>query len=120
MDYIINPAWVYWINVLSGLKIAFVCFAVLLAFAIVMEVIVAAENRGFGADDKDYIAAKTMLKHTAPFFVVFLLAAVFIPSKQTMLQMMVARLATRQNIELTVDGLKSVVDYIAETVKSLK
>lgn len=120
LDYIINPSWVYWINVLGDFKIVSIVVAIVSFFAVVIGVVVACENKGYGKDDEDYKTGKAVLRFSVPIFTLSLLFAIFIPSTRTMLEMLVAKLATKQNVELTVEGLKSCVDYIAETIKSLR
>ena len=46
--------------------------------------------------------------------------AVFAPSKQTLITMKVAELATKENVTLTAQQLKEIVDYIINAMKELK
>lgn len=46
----------------------------------------------------------------------FGLLAVFMPSKETVIAMEIAKLATAENIMWTVDQLKNIVDYITESI----
>ena len=119
-DYIINPMWIYWAHVLDGLKIACIIIAVFAAISTVIGVIIIAVNKQYGEDDEDYETGKTVFRYSLPIFVFSFLAGTLIPSEKTLVEMLVAKLATKQNIELTVDGLKQLVDYIAETIRSLK
>jgi len=45
---------------------------------------------------------------------------IFIPSRNTMLEMQIARYATYENAEWTVETIKSAVDYIVQAIGSLK
>lgn len=45
---------------------------------------------------------------------------VFVPSKETLIEMMVAKQATYENATWTVDALKSAVDYVVQAIQSLK
>jgi hypothetical protein len=48
-----------------------------------------------------------------------MLIAVFVPDKQTMIEMQVATVATKTNVEWTVEQLKVVTDYISERINSV-
>ena len=45
---------------------------------------------------------------------------VFVPSKETLIEMMIAKQATYENATWTVDALKSAVDYVVQAIQSLK
>lgn len=120
MEYYINPSWVYWINVLDWVEGIALFSMILCGVACIVAFIIMMENRSFGKDDEDY---KTAKKFTITFLVltvVFMLIAVFVPSKTVMIEMLIAKLATKQNVELTVESLKSVVDYVVDAIKTLK
>lgn len=112
MEYIINPAWFYWINVADTLKSVFVVL-----FVVSCAVMLATLICGFCDDDDD---ARRRLKYVLPAFVICLLAMAFSPSKDTLIEMQVAKIATVDNAKLTVDALKSAVDYIINAINSLK
>ena len=120
MEYIINPSWVYWINVVGDIKIACIIFAFVAWIVATIGGVEIAVGHDFGHDDEDYILGKKILTITVPIAVACTIAFVFIPSTKILVEMMVAKLATKQNIELTVESLKSLVDYIAETIESIK
>ena len=52
--------------------------------------------------------------------VVAALFLVFVPSKDTLIEMMIAKQATYENATWTVDALKSAVDYVVQAIQSLK
>jgi len=120
MEYYINPSWVYWINVLDSAKTVAVVILILCGIGSVVSFWIAMENLAFGKDDGDYKAGMKCLKVFLALTVLSLLIVVFVPSKTVMIEMLVARLATKQNVELTVESLKSVVDYVAEAMARLK
>lgn len=120
MEYIIDPKWVYWINVCGDIKGLAIGVAVCAFVALIVAFVTMGTNAEYGKDDTDYKIGKRIFYISLPVFIVFLIAAVFVPSTKVLLEMMVAKLATKNNIDLTVDSLKSVVDYIAETIKSLR
>lgn len=48
----------------------------------------------------------------------FILPAIFIPSKETSIEMLVAKTATFDNVDWTVQQVKEVVDYIVRAIQS--
>ena len=48
------------------------------------------------------------------------LILMFVPSKETLIEMMIAKQATYENATWTVDALKSAVDYVIQAIQSLK
>ena len=44
----------------------------------------------------------------------------FVPSKEALIEMQVARFATYENAEWTLDTVKAAVDYIVESIKSVR
>ena len=127
MNYIVNPMWFYWIDVLSNLDIAcFVFFVVGLIICIISAIIgfvLKTNNEHFGENDEDYKAGCMYLKISKkllPLVIVSLLLTVFIPEKKTLIEILVAKTATIENCELTLDGIKSVVDYIVIKMTEIK
>lgn len=127
MNYIVNPMWFYWIDVLSNLDVAccafFVGGLILCIPSAIIGYIMKTSNEYLGEDDKDYKAGCMYLqisKKLLPLVIVFLLLAAFIPEKNTLIEMLVAKTATIENCELTLDGIKSVVDYIVIKMTEIK
>ena len=120
MDYIINPMWIYWANVLGDLKLICCILAVLSGIAAAIAIGVMLCNKQYGENDDDYKTGRACTRIFLPLFIVTSIVAVFAPSTKVLVEMLVAKLATKQNIELTAESLKQIVDYIAETIKSLK
>ena len=118
MTYIINPAWVYWISVADTLRIIAIIIMALAACGTIVGLVQMLANRQW--EDEDYETGKAIFKVSLSILIVSVLAAAFIPSKETLIGIQVAKLATYENAELTVDALKSAVDYIVESIKSLK
>lgn len=120
MTYIINPSWVYWLNVLNTAHIIVDIIAVLSGMGS------AALIFGLMLMYDDYVGTDTYTqlwraaKILSIIFIITLLGAIFIPSYETMLTMKIAELATKENVSLTVQQLKEIVDYIIEAIKSLK
>lgn len=113
MNYIVDPSWVYWMNVADAIK----CVALIVGgvFGIISVI-----GIPIMLDCNDW---EDVRKWAIPFIVsaaVLLLAGVFIPSKKTMITMKVAELATKENITMTAQQLKEIVDYIINAIKELK
>lgn len=135
MEYIVNPKIFYWINVLDNFKIAIGILIVALSIAIISDVVVMVVNYCEGRDYKDckdedgnftdsdwrnFLFTLKILKCIAPILVVLVLLVIFIPSKEAMIEMLIAKFATVENVNGSIDALKSVVDYIVESIGSLK
>ena len=123
MDYIINPMWFYWINVADRLHTIFGVASVLLGITEIVFVVIAVTSylsgKGYGPDDPDIQTAKAMIKPIIICGIVLavtLVGAVFIPAKDVLIEMTVAKFATLENTEWTVETIKSAVDYIVEAI----
>ncbi len=127
MDYIINPAWFYWIEVVNGLKGVAIGT---LAVSIVCAILFCAFYFGAKSMIRQFPSCCSEEKARLPIYKkgftiscivlpIAICAVVFIPSKTVLIEMMVARVATYDNVALTVDGIKSVVDYIVNAFQTI-
>ena len=114
-EYIINPSWFYWANVAGELKT--LCFIAIFASIIAIILLVLWAVDCF-KNEKRII--KKALIISVSILVVSIIGAVFIPSKETLVSMMVAKWATRENIQAGIETIKDIVDYIIEGIKSIK
>lgn len=127
MNYIVNPSYFYWISVANGLRTAFTVLGVVLLGAEVAMCIVAGIHyimgKDYGKDDPDLQTAKALIKPMVicaiALFASFLVS-IFIPSRNTLIEMLIARYATYENAEWTLDTIKSAVDYIVNAIQSMK
>lgn len=118
MNYIINPSWFYWLNMVGslrevslGLAIAAAIIALILGLLVITDCLY----------DEDLTKrCCRLLKGLAIFTGIMVLLFVFLPSKNTLIEMQVARFATHENAEWTVDAIKSAVDYIIEAIKAAR
>lgn len=135
-NYIIDPAVFYWMNVLGTLQTALAIVGAFLSVAgfifvgcyyyqkadAITDEWSSEEARYIHTIDPGIMAiAKTFLKWakiTIPFGIIFIIASIFIPGKVTSIEMLVARTATFDNVNMTVDGIKELVDYIVNAIKS--
>ena len=113
MNYIVDPSWVYWIGIAEAVKTITLVAGGTLGLICLMAVPI------FVSDGE----WKDVKKWAIPFIViafVLVIAGIFIPSKQTLITMKVAELATKENVQLTAQQLKEIVDYIINALKELK
>lgn len=112
--YIIDPMWFYWVSVADGLKaLCIVLPIVTFAAGVIFSVITCSES-----DDDDY--KKRFIKTcfiVAAILLVVLIMAIFIPSKETLIQMEIAKHATYENTEVLMQKIKEASDYILENLK---
>lgn len=111
--YIINPAWFYWVDVVNALNGFVIISAIILLLGTGFVSLLFMDDV-FGDERERY---SKILPKTAIAGVIFLLAAIFIPSKETLIEMQIAKYATWENAEWTTDTIKDLVDYIANAIK---
>lgn len=117
MNYIVDPSWVYWMNISDVMK--WMCLIIGGAGLVVMFIafpICCVE----AYDKEDYKAIRKWAIPVVSVSAFLILAGVFIPSKETLITMKVAELETKENIALTAQQLKEIVDYIINALKELK
>lgn len=118
MNYIIDPRIFYWISVLSSLKV--VCIIVLIGAMISSAVVITMIADDFSYDDEEQKTQKKILTALVVAAIVSILGIVFIPGKETMIEMLIAKLATEQNVEFSVEAIKSLIDYIVQASQAIK
>ena len=128
MNYIINPSWFYWLGVVNSMRsfmiAAFVVAIIIIGVALIIipvEVKMIQKFPTMCADERKVIMFFTKaLKIAIGVCIVAGLFLVFVPSKETLIEMMIAKQATYENATWTVDALKSAVDYVVQAIQSLK
>ena len=113
--YIINPMWFYWVSVVDAIKAIMFIIAAILLIGIGIVHLLSIIDADFGEDKNK----KTILK-VAIVGVACLVIAIFIPSKEILIEMQIAKYATWENAEWTVDTIKDAVDYIVNAIGSIK
>lgn len=116
MNYIINPSWFYWIHLVEDLKTILICIAILGAVLSILTLCCLDD----WTPDKEKKRMIKLAKISIIISLVCAIAFIFIPSKQTLIEMQVAKFATYENAEWTIDAIKSAVDYIVEAINSIK
>ena len=128
MNYIINPSWFYWLGVVESMRYFMIAaFIISIAVIIVAIVIVPVDMRmirefpDISNDERKTVQFFTKaLKIAIAVLVISGLILIFVPSKETIIGMMIAKQATYENATWTVDALKSAVDYVIQAIQSLK
>ena len=128
MNYIINPSWFYWLGVVESMRYFMIAaFIISIAAIIVAIVIVPVDMRIISefpdiSDDerKSVQFFAKVLKAAIWVLVISGLILLFVPSKETIIGMMIAKQATYENATWTLDALKSAVDYVIQAIQSLK
>ena len=116
MNYIVDPRVFYWMSVIDNLKtICVVLFSLsIVAFGLCFI---------FYFNDWDEELQSKCKKGWITFLILivfFGLGIIFIPSKTTMTEMLIAKYATTENAELGIDAIKSIVDYIVSAMQAVK
>lgn len=129
MTYIINPMWFYWLSVAEKICQAAHTLAILLFICSAGAYIVTAtfkfnaiDDDGFNRECSDYIAgtkAQRVATVLAVLAVIMSAIYAFIPSRETLIEMQIARFTTVENAEWALDAIKSATDYIVSAIKEL-
>lgn len=123
-NYIISPSVFYWINVLAGMQTVFMIVGSLFAIVgfILMIFWFVDIFDAFPQDKDDIRVIKSKRKWMIICYalaIVFIVAGMFIPTKDTSIEMLVARTATFENVDWTVQQVKEVIDYIIKALKEV-
>ena len=125
---IINPAIFYWIGVSSAAQTFFVvvvctaiCVLIVAAIIISME---ASLIKTFPRSSEENIRVmnswKKIFKYSVIIIIIGSLLCVFIPTKETLLSILVAKYLTYENATWTLESVKEAVNYIINAVAVLK
>lgn len=110
---IVSPWIFYSINLLSNISDA--CFLLaLVSFLALLALILHHWMAGLDSDDEIWESFIKWRKRTGITLVISILGLTFIPTRETMYQMLVANYITDENIETATDAIKDSVDYIFE------
>lgn len=129
MTYIINPMWFYWLGVADKVCQLIRTLAILMFIFSAASYIVAAvlkfntiDYDGFDKECSEYVAgAKAQRVATILAVLTIILFAIyaFIPQRETLIEMQIARFTTVENAEWALDAIKSATDYIVSAIKEL-
>jgi formate hydrogenlyase subunit 3/multisubunit Na+/H+ antiporter MnhD subunit len=122
---IINPLWIYLINVLSNLGDIVFVISIFAGAGFLIGIIVylfwRVDSYWYKDEEdvsKDKIYRK-FLKLGAIILTVLSLLIAVIPSEKIMYTMMTSNYITQENVELTGDAIENMVDYIFKKVDEL-
>lgn len=111
MEPIISPWIFYLIEVLGALKeVGWACCFISGVGFIVFFVM---------ASEINVETIRKIIRWPIIGIIVGVILTIFMPSEETMIKMLVASFVTPDNIELGVEGVKAIFDYIVETAAEL-
>lgn len=123
---VINPIWFYLCDVFNIVKTFASTAAGLIGIAWVLTYAIGwcltTANASFGENNRDYkegLALKaTAKKLMIPFIIAFSIN-IFVPSEKTVYKMMVANLATYENIDIAADTIEDAFDHVIDKLVEL-
>ena len=114
-EYIINPMWFYWVHVASAFRFALlIALCIVITGSVIIIPVVLSESYGEGKKSVERMAKIIVIS-----CLIGVIIFIFLPAKETMYQMMIAKYATHENVSLSVEAIKSAVDYIVEKIGAL-
>ena len=117
-NYIIDPSIFYWMNVLDAIRGITTFIAIMSGGLLVIAIIL--YFMSIHEEEHEYAKiCRKLMFISGIIMVISSIIIIFIPDKRTSIEMLIARTATYENAQLTVQGIKEVVDYIVQTIKSI-
>lgn len=122
-NYIIDPAILYWINTLDLLQtvmgvIGFF-FGAGFVVCLVGFIYNTSEAEEYTENERYAKVCQKWMIVSGIICVICMVAAIFIPGKTTSVEMLVARTATFDNVNWSVQQVKEIVDYIVNAIKGI-
>ncbi len=123
-NYVINPQVFYWMNVFAVLQTVLAVFGgtcVVAFFGLVVGWIYNSceVKEGYESNLFYLKACKRWAIITGIVGFTLVTAAIFIPGRTTSIEMLIAKTATFDNVDWTVQQIKDVVDYIVQAIKGI-
>ena len=118
MSPVISPSWFYWLDVVDTLTI--INGIIFIISLVVMTIVAVAMFASLGEESEDYKTGKKVAKCMLAILIVSGLITIFAPCKETLVEMQIAKFATPDNAEWTVNAVKDVADYIIKAIKEIK
>lgn len=124
-NFIINPLWIYFIDLFSGLDIFMCVLSSILGCALVVGGIAYAIWRtdSYSSNCEDDVKISNyvikLFKKCTAALIVSCVLLILIPGEKTLYTMLVASYTTTENIEMAGDTIISFVDYVAEKVDEM-
>lgn len=127
MNYIVDPSWVYWLNVRSGIRTFVLCIPLIIFVVgaiIVYHYICKIPKKPkptwqlTNEYDEDSEEAKKADKAILIYCILLaittiisIVVAIFVPSKETLIEMKAASIITKENLNISIDVIKQLIDY---------
>lgn len=123
-NFIIDPKIFYWINVLGIMQtvaavVGAVCLLAFIGLAIGWIYNAGEVESGYNGNLFYMKTCKRWTIVTGIIGLILLTASIFIPGRTTSIEMLVAKTATFDNVNWTVQQVKEVVDYIVKALQSV-
>jgi hypothetical protein len=122
--------WFYWLSVADGAR-GFAHALAVISLALSVALFIAAMGFKYAAvyrnmvDEEcfEYVTGaklQRIAKVVAVVAAILFIIHVFIPSRETLIEMQIARFTTVENAEWALDAIKSATDYIVSAIKELQ
>ena len=113
MTYYINPLWIYLMNVSGSLKTAFLIFGGIGLIAVGICLIGACIDSEYETDKIN----KKRFNKIIPGFAIsifILILGIATPNKETCIEMTIASVATKENVQTVKEEVYEIIDYVTE------
>lgn len=114
--YIINPMWFYLVDVLGGLDFLSLLLGIFIGIGGLIFVLCYYEDTYY-IDEKEKPRLMRWIKRWAVTTIMLILLTVLIPSKETMIQMQLAKFGTYENAGKAIEAIQDATDYILEHLR---
>jgi hypothetical protein len=121
MNPIISPLTIYLINLMDPLHAVFIGACIVFLVLGILNGIDYLDNKDSSTEKYQKQAQKALgrTRRMAVICVLCMLLAVFVPSKNTIIEMIVAQNITINNINAGEEKVKEAIDYLVEKVKEV-
>lgn len=116
MTYIIDPKWIYWMSVVDYLKYLGEFICVVSGFALLTLLFLVATDGEYYSPEQKKKSKKAIIICSISLCVAFIVA-VFLPNKEVMTEMLIAKTATVENIRATGETAQEFIDHIIDKIK---
>ena len=117
MNYIIEPRWFYWVNVVNNIKSLIGLINALLIVVLIVLLLFGLFSWADDWADEYFEDKRTAIKWLVILIVIFTTVTILLPTKETLIQMKVAEFATYDNVNIGFEKLIELIDYIVEKLR---
>ena len=111
--YYINPIWFYLMSICENLQ------DILMTISVVLGSLIFGISLYYFIDGEfEEMKQNELIKKCITPFIICVILACFIPSKETCKEMLIASCITHENVEYAKDTTKELVDYIFEKIEN--